>query len=124
MVENSSLAWLLKYPHLTPGDFCLFGYWKFNVNGFSPSNFSELIDMIRRDVPCESCEHPNLLNSVVFGFMNHLKHIPYTGGHAVATHTTATNDLGSICLSFAYLFFDFYTIVPPIDCVLSFFPLS
>lgn len=71
--------WPPRSPDLTPADFWLWGYLKSRVYLSSPSNLSELKDVIRREV---SCIHPDMLHSAIAGFVTRLQCvIPCGGGH-------------------------------------------
>ncbi|GFT61973.1 uncharacterized protein TNCV_4195921 [Trichonephila clavipes] len=62
-------------------DFWMWGYLKSRVYLSGPSSLSELKDAIRREV---SSIHPDVLHSVVAGFVTRLECLlPCGGGHVV-----------------------------------------
>ncbi|GFV73870.1 DUF4817 domain-containing protein [Trichonephila clavipes] len=71
--------WPPRSPDLTPADFWLWGYLKSRVYLSGPSSLPELKYLIRREV---SSIHPDMLHSVVAGFVTRLECLlPCGGGH-------------------------------------------
>ena len=75
--KRCKFSWPSRSPDLAPVDFWLWGYLKSPVYRSRPSNLSELKDTICREL---SCIEPDILHSVVAGFVIRLQCVILYGG--------------------------------------------